>query len=69
MNKVHRLSSIHLLGKLLAQDIDAGLDYGLEPPDRCFGEEIAEGAPSSTMEGMAHSTKGHISAAEHACRP
>ncbi len=69
MDQVHRLPSIYLLGKLFAQGIDAGLNYGLEPPDRRFGEKATEGTASSAMERMAHSPKSHIRTAKHTRGP
>lgn len=69
MHHVDRLPSIHLLFKSLAQDIDAGLDDRLKPPDRSFGEEITKGTASPAVELVAHSAKGHISAAKHTGRP
>ena len=69
MDQVHRLPGIHLLGESLAQNIDAGLNYRLKPPNRSFGEEITKGTASSAVERMAHSPKGHISAAKHTGGP
>ncbi len=69
MDQVHRLPSIYLLGKLFAQDIDAGLNYGLEPPDIPFGEKATKGTASSAMERMADSSKSHIRTAKHTRGP
>ena len=69
INQVHRLRGIHFLRKLLAQRIDARLDYGLEPPHRRLGEEAAEGSAPSAVERMTHSSKSHSCATKHTRGP
>lgn len=69
IDHVRRFLSTNFLRKFFAQNINAGLDHGLEPPDRCLGEKITESGASSAVNIMAHSPKGHISTAKHTRGP
>ena len=69
MDHIDRHISIHPLRELFAQNIDEGLDHGLEPPNGCFGEEVTESGASSAMKLVANSPKGHVGAAKHTRGP